>query len=52
MNTRRQFLQMFSSAALAPLFVSEMKASQAKGAETKPSQIPLAFSTLGCPGWE
>lgn len=52
MNTRRRFLQMLSSAALAPLVVSEMKAGQAKAAEAKPSQIPLAFSTLGCPAWE
>jgi len=43
---------MLSSAVLAPLVVGEMKAGQAKAAETKPSQIPLAFSTLGCPAWE
>src|SRR5271165_313961 len=52
MKSRRQFLQMLSSAVLAPLVVGEMKAGQAKAAETKPSQIPLAFSTLGCPAWE
>src|SRR5580704_721600 len=52
MNTRRQFLQMLSSAALAPLVVGEMKVGQAKTVEAKPSQIPLAFSTLGCPAWE
>ncbi len=52
MNTRRQFLRMVSSAALTPLFVREMNAGQAKAVETKPSQIPLAFSTLGCPAWE
>ncbi len=52
MKSRRQFLQMLSSAALTPVVVREMKARQAKEAETKPSQIPLAFSTLGCPAWE
>jgi sugar phosphate isomerase/epimerase len=43
---------MLSSAALTPLVVREMKAGQAKEAERKPSEIPLAFSTLGCPAWE
>lgn len=52
MKNRRQFLQMLSSAVLAPLAVSELRAGQGKTAETKPSQIPLAFSTLGCPAWE
>jgi sugar phosphate isomerase/epimerase len=52
MKNRRQFLKMLSSAALTPLVVREMKAGQAKEAERKPSQIPLAFSTLGCPAWE
>ena len=47
MNSRREFLKMFSSAVLAPMIVSELKA-----AEAKPSRIPLAFSTLGCPAWE
>ena len=47
MNSRREFLKMFSSAVLAPMIVSELRA-----AETKPSRIPLAFSTLGCPAWE
>ncbi len=32
---------------LAPFFFGEMKA-----ADAKPSRIPLAFSTLGCPAWE
>jgi sugar phosphate isomerase/epimerase len=50
MNNRREFLQMLSSAVLAPLVVSELKAGQTKIAEMKP--IPLAFSTLGCPAWE
>ena len=47
MRNRREFLKILSSAALAPMVLGEMKA-----AETKPSKIPLAFSTLGCPGWE
>ena len=46
-SDRRQFLQMLSTAMLAPMAFSQMKA-----AETKASKIPLAFSTLGCPGWE
>src|ERR1700691_1659353 len=52
MNNRRQFLQILSSAVLAPLAVGELRAGQGKAPETKPSQIPLAFSTLGCPAWE
>jgi sugar phosphate isomerase/epimerase len=52
MNNRRQFLQMLSSAVLAPMALSELRASQARTPDTKPSQIPLAFSTLGCPAWE
>jgi sugar phosphate isomerase/epimerase len=47
MNSRREFLKMFSSAVLTPMIVSEIRA-----AETKRSRIPLAFSTLGCPGWD
>lgn len=47
MNSRREFLKMFSSAVLAPMIAGEIKA-----AETKPSRIPLAFSTLGCPAWD
>lgn len=47
MRNRREFLKIFSSAALAPIVFGELKAE-----EPKPSKIPLAFSTLGCPGWE
>src|SRR5579864_1119452 len=47
MRNRREFLQILSSAILAPMVLGELQA-----AETKPSKIPLAFSTLGCPGWE
>ena len=47
MRNRREFLQILSSAVLAPMVLGELKA-----AETKASRIPLAFSTLGCPGWE
>jgi len=46
MNDRRQFLKILSAAALAPI-VSKVRAD-----EMKPSRIPLAFSTLGCPAWE
>ena len=47
MRNRREFLQVLSSAVLAPMLLGELQA-----AETKPSKIPLAFSTLGCPGWD
>jgi sugar phosphate isomerase/epimerase len=52
MNDRRQFLKMLSSAVLAPVVLSRAGASETRMAETKASQIPLAFSTLGCPAWE
>ena len=42
MTSRRQFLQMLSVAAVAPRLLGQ----------NKPSHLPLAFSTLGCPGWE
>ena len=47
MRNRREFLQILSSAILAPMVFGELQA-----AETNPSKIPLAFSTLACPGWE
>lgn len=47
MKNRREFLQMASSALLVPVVLHEMK-----GDNRKASKIPLAFSTLGCPGWE
>jgi sugar phosphate isomerase/epimerase len=47
MNNRRQFLQMLSCAMLAPMVMG-----QAKPGDTKPSKIPLAFSTLACVGWD
>jgi sugar phosphate isomerase/epimerase len=52
MTNRRQFLQMLSSAVLAPVVLGEIGAGGLSAAEAKPSQIPLAFSTLGCPAWE
>src|SRR5579863_8569581 len=57
MNDRRQFLQMLSTALLTPFVLSSRSAGQEKSAaynpiSAKPSKIPLAFSTLGCPGWE
>ncbi len=51
-NNRRQFLQMMSSALLTPLALAQVKVGETKAGEAKPSRIPLAFSTLGCPGWE
>src|SRR5271165_1202047 len=52
MNNRRQFLQILSSAMLAPMVMGRSVVGATKAAETKPSQIPLAFSTLGCPARE
>lgn len=45
-NTRREFLKTVSSAALASVAVPRIFA------DSKPSRIPIAFSTLGCPAWE
>ncbi|HEY3973861.1 MAG TPA: sugar phosphate isomerase/epimerase family protein [Candidatus Sulfotelmatobacter sp.] len=42
---------MLSSSTLAPLVWGQMKADT-KASDAKPSKIPLAFSTLGCPAWE
>src|SRR5215472_6033164 len=46
MQNRREFLRATSAAigaaALSPIL----------RAETKPSRIPIAFSTLGCPTWD
>ncbi|HET6179813.1 MAG TPA: sugar phosphate isomerase/epimerase family protein [Candidatus Sulfotelmatobacter sp.] len=42
MSSRREFVMMLSVALLAPKVLGE----------AKPSQIPIAFSTLGCPKWE
>lgn len=41
-DTRREFLKLMSATLLAPLAF----------ADSKPSRLPLAFSTLGCPKWE
>src|SRR5215472_17980506 len=46
MQNRRQFLSA-TSAALAAAALSPMLFGQ-----TKPSRIPIAFSTLGCPAWD
>ncbi len=50
-NGRRRFLRQavtLLSSAVLPSFVR----AEQKPAEAKPSQIPIAFSTLGCPAWE
>src|SRR5258708_36686993 len=52
MSDRRQFLKMLSTTMLAPMVWAEASAAGRARAEAKPSQIPLAFSTLGCPSWE
>ena len=41
-SSRRQFLKGLSSAALAPMIARAGKSPR----------LPLAFSTLGCPGWQ
>lgn len=46
MSTRRQFLQIVSSAALANAV------SPLLFAKDEVSRIPIAFSTLGCPAWD
>lgn len=46
MSTRRQFLQIVSSAVLAKAV------SPLLFAREQVSRIPIAFSTLGCPGWD
>jgi len=46
-NNRREFLQTMSSAALLAAALPRMLFAQ-----SKPSRIPIAFSTLGCPAWE
>jgi sugar phosphate isomerase/epimerase len=46
-NNRREFLKIASSAALALAALPRMLF-----ADAKPSRIPIAFSTLGCPAWE
>jgi len=47
MNTRREFLKTASVAALASVSLPRNLL-----ADAKPTRIPIAFSTLGCPGWE
>lgn len=47
MTTRREFVKIASSAALAAAFSPALSR-----ADSKASRIPIAFSTLGCPGWE
>ena len=41
MSSRRDFIKTFSMAALTPYLL----------ADAKKSQLPIAFSTLGCPKW-
>jgi sugar phosphate isomerase/epimerase len=45
MNTRRQFIQTLSVAALSQVTLPRLWASEK-------SRIPIAFSTLGCPAWD
>jgi sugar phosphate isomerase/epimerase len=45
MNTRRQFIQTLSVAALSKVALPRLWA-------TEKSRIPIAFSTLGCPAWD
>lgn len=45
MNTRRQFMQVVSAAALWQVALPHLSAGEK-------SRIPIAFSTLGCPAWD
>ena len=45
MNTRRQFIQVFSAAAIAQTTLPSLWAGEK-------SRLPIAFSTLGCPAWD
>jgi len=45
-NTRRQFLQLLSTAALSSALPARIFAKDPA------SKIPIAFSTLGCPAWD
>ena len=45
MNTRRQFIQVASAAALCQVDLPHLWAGEK-------SRIPIAFSTLGCPAWD
>jgi len=46
MSSRRQFLTVLSSAALASTMPARLFAKE------QASRIPIAFSTLGCPAWD
>jgi sugar phosphate isomerase/epimerase len=46
MSSRRQFLKVLSSAALATTVPARLFAKE------QASRIPIAFSTLGCPAWD
>lgn len=52
MSNRRQFLKGLSLAMLAPRFAGERFVRQTQEREGKGTRLPIAFSTLGCPGWE
>ncbi len=47
MSSRREFLKLLSAAAVAPGVLSSGLLGK-----TSAAQIPIAFSTLGCPGWD
>jgi len=46
MSSRRQFLKVLSSAALASTVLPRLYAKETA------TRIPIAFSTLGCPAWD
>lgn len=52
MSSRRQFLKGLSLAMLSARSSREALAREMLARETKVARLPLAFSTLGCPGWE
>lgn len=47
MSTRRQFLKIAATSALAPALTPYLAFGRAPK-----SRIPIAFSTLGCPAWD
>ncbi len=50
-TNRRQFLR-HASTIVSSALLSRFAFAQQKHEDAKPSQIPLAFSTLGCPAWD
>ncbi len=50
--TRRQFTQSLAATALTGAIASPAIVSAASRSADKSKRLPIAFSTLGCPGWD